>query len=56
MILRPVYTRATAAEWLGERAQIPVVVLPFAVGDSAEAVDLFGLFDDTVRRLLAGIR
>lgn len=56
MILRPAYTRATASEWLGERAQIPVVVLPFTVGGSAEAGDLFGLFDDTIRRLLAGVR
>ena len=56
MILRPAYTRATASDWLGERAQIPVVVLPFSVGGSAEAGDLFGLFDDTVRRLLAGLK
>ena len=56
MILRPVYTRATASDWLGERARIPVVVLPFTVGGTPEAGDLFGLFDDTIRRLLAGLK
>lgn len=56
MILRPAYTRPTASDWLSERAHIPVVVLPFTVGGSAEANDLFGLFDDTVRRLLAALK
>ncbi|MDY0035715.1 MAG: zinc ABC transporter substrate-binding protein [Zoogloea oleivorans] len=56
MILRPAYTRASASEWLGERAHIPVVVLPFTVGGSPEAGDLFGLFDETIRRLLAGLK
>jgi zinc/manganese transport system substrate-binding protein len=56
MILRPAYTRASASEWLGERAHIPVVILPFTVGGSPEAGDLFGLFDETIRRLLAGLK
>ena len=56
MILRPAYTRPTASDWLAERAHIPVVVLPFTVGGSAEANDLFGLFDDTVWRLLAALK
>lgn len=56
MILRPAYTRASASEWLGERAHIPVVVLPFTIGGSPEAGDLFGLFDETIRRLLAGLK
>ena len=32
----------------------PIVKLPFTVGGSDAAKDLFGLFDDTVARLLAG--
>ena len=56
MILRPAYARATSSDWLAERAKIPAVVLPFTVGGSAEAGDLFGLFDDTIRRLLAGLK
>ena len=56
MILRPAYTRPNASDWLAERARIPVVVLPFTVGGTAEAGDLVGLFDDSLRRLLAGLK
>ncbi|MBS0347651.1 MAG: zinc ABC transporter substrate-binding protein [Proteobacteria bacterium] len=56
LILRAAYARPTASEWLGERAHLPVVVLPFTVGGDAEAADLFALFDDTIRRLLAGLK
>ena len=41
--------------WLSERVHAPAVVLPFSVGGSPEAKDLFGLFDDTVNKLLAAI-
>lgn len=56
MILRTAYARPTASEWLGERAGIPVVVLPFTVGGNPAAGDLTALFDDTVQRLLGGLR
>jgi len=52
MILRAAYNDGRGSEWLGERAKLPVVVLPFTVGGSDKAKDLFGLFDDTVQRLL----
>ena len=52
-VLRSVYNDARGAQWLAGRAGIPVVVLPFTVGGSEQAQDLFGLFDDTVQRLLA---
>jgi zinc/manganese transport system substrate-binding protein len=55
MILRTAYDEPRSAEWLAERAKIPVVVLPFTVGGSPAARDLFGLFDDTVARLLAAL-
>ncbi|GMV03094.1 MAG: hypothetical protein U1F31_09695 [Steroidobacteraceae bacterium] len=42
-----------AADWLGERIHAPVVLLPFSVGGTPGAKDLFGLFDDTLERLLA---
>jgi len=35
---------------------MPAVLLPYTVGGTAEAKDLFGLFDDTVQRLLKGLR
>ena len=52
MIVRGAYSDGRASEWLAERAKIPAVVLPFTVGGSERARDLFGLFDDTVQRLL----
>ncbi len=54
MILRNAYNDSKAVNWLSERVHAPVVVLPYSVGGTPEAKDLFGLFDDTLNRLLAG--
>lgn len=56
MVIRAAYNDARASEWLAERTKIPAVALPFTVGGSDRAKDLFGLFDDTVQRLLAAGR
>jgi zinc/manganese transport system substrate-binding protein len=56
MILRNAYNDPRAAEWLGERIHAPVVLLPYSVGGTPEAKDLFGLFDDTLNRLLAALK
>jgi zinc/manganese transport system substrate-binding protein len=53
MILRNAYNDPKAADWLSKKVGAPVVTLPFSVGGTPEATDLFGLFDDTVQRLLA---
>jgi zinc/manganese transport system substrate-binding protein len=53
MILLNAYNDPKAANWLSERVHAPAVVLPFSVGGSADAKDLFGLFDDTLSKLLA---
>ena len=53
MILRNAYNDPKAADWLSGKIGAPVVMLPFSVGGTPEAKDLFGLFDDTLRRLLA---
>jgi zinc/manganese transport system substrate-binding protein len=53
MIMRNAYNDPKAADWLSQRVHAPVVLLPFSVGGTAEAKDLFGLFDDTLNRLLA---
>ena len=53
LILRAAYNDARAAQWLSDRAKIPVVVLPYTVGGTPEAKDLFSLYDDTLARLLA---
>lgn len=56
MILRAAYNDGRSSEWLAQRAKLPIVVLPFTVGGSDKARDLFGLFDDTLARLLAANR
>jgi zinc/manganese transport system substrate-binding protein len=56
LILLNAYNDAKAADWLSERVHAPAVVLPFSVGGSAEAKDLFGLFDDTLNKLLAAYK
>lgn len=53
MILRNAYNDPKAADWLAARIHAPVVLLPFSVGGTPRAKDLFGLFDDTIDRLLA---
>ena len=55
MVLSSAYQDARPAEWLSRNAGIPVVRVPFTVGGSEGAKDLFGLFDDTVARLLAAV-
>jgi zinc/manganese transport system substrate-binding protein len=56
MILRNAYNDPKAADWLSKRITAPVVTLPFSVGGTPGAQDLFGLFDDTLDRLLAAAR
>ena len=50
------YQDPKAAEWLSAQAGIPAVKLPFTVGGTDGAKDLFGLFDDTLARLLAAVK
>ncbi|HJV87388.1 MAG TPA: zinc ABC transporter substrate-binding protein [Noviherbaspirillum sp.] len=52
MVIRAAYQDARPSQWLAEHAHIPAVTLPFTVGGSDAAKDLFGLFDDSLRRLL----
>ena len=56
MILRNAYNDPKASTWLSERVHAPVVMLPFSVGGTPAAKDLFGLFDDTVNRLNAALK
>jgi zinc/manganese transport system substrate-binding protein len=52
-VLRAAYNDPQASDWLSSRAKIPAVMLPFTVGGSDKAKDLFSLYDDTLARLLA---
>lgn len=50
------YASPKAAEFLSGRSGIPAVMLPYTVGGSDAAKDLFGLFDDSIGRLLAVVK
>jgi len=55
MVLRTAYQSDGPSLWISGKTGIPAVMLPFTVGGTPEAGDLFGLFDDTIRRLLKGL-
>lgn len=52
MVIRPAYQYDAPSLWIAERAKIPAVTLPFTIGGTPEAKDLFSLYEDTLRRLL----
>jgi len=54
MVLRAAYQSDRPSQWIAERAKINVVTLPFTVGGDDAAKDLYGLFDDTMARLIKG--
>lgn len=52
MVLRAAYQQDGPSLWIAGKTGIPAVMLPYTVGGTPEARDLFGLFDDTLQRLL----
>jgi zinc/manganese transport system substrate-binding protein len=56
LIVYSAYNDPKAAAFLSERTRIPAVMLPYTVGGSEAAKDLFGLFDDTLARLLGALK
>jgi len=56
LILINAYNDPKAANWLSDKVRAPVVTLPFSVGGSEQASDLFKLFDDTIDRLVGAVR
>jgi zinc/manganese transport system substrate-binding protein len=55
-IVRSAYNDPRPAEWLAARAKVPIVTLPYTVGGTDKAKDLFSLFDDTLARLQAATK
>jgi len=53
VVVYAAYQDGRASEWLQKNAGMPAARLPFTVGGSDGAKDLFSLFDDTIDRLLA---
>lgn len=56
MIIRAAYQDDRASQFIGERTKTPAIMLPFTVGGTEDAKDLFSLYDDTLKRLLAGAK
>jgi zinc/manganese transport system substrate-binding protein len=52
MVIYSAYLDPRPSEWLSKNAGIPAVKVAFTVGGTDGAKDLFGLFDDTVARLV----
>ena len=52
MVIRPSYQYDAPSRWIAERTNIPAVALPFTVGGTPEAGDLFLLYSETIRLLL----
>ncbi len=52
MVLRAAYQDSRPSEWISQRAHIAAVELPYTVGGSDAAKDLYSLFDDTIARLV----
>ena len=56
MVIRAAYEDDRPSQFISERARIPAVTLPFTVGGTDGAKDLFSLYDDTINRLLAALK
>lgn len=55
-ILRTPYQSPKPSAWLAERAAMPAIELPYTVGGSAAAGNLFGLFEDTLAKLKGALK
>jgi len=56
MVIRAAYQSDRPSQWIAERAKINAVMLPFTVGGDDAAKNLYGLFDDTIARLLGALK
>ncbi|MDE2613649.1 MAG: zinc ABC transporter substrate-binding protein [Burkholderiales bacterium] len=56
LVVYAAYQDGRPSDWLSRNAGIAAVKLPFTVGGSDGANNLFGLFDDTLARLLGALK
>jgi zinc/manganese transport system substrate-binding protein len=56
LILYAAYQDKRPAAFVAAKSGVPAVMLPSTVGGSDAATDLFAFYDDTIARLLAGLR
>lgn len=50
-VIRTPYENEKPSEWLSARLEVPEIVLPYTIGGTDEVVDLFSLYDVTLRML-----
>jgi zinc/manganese transport system substrate-binding protein len=50
-VIRSPYQDARTSQWLEKQTEITAILLPYTVGGTESAGDLFSLFDDTISRL-----
>jgi zinc/manganese transport system substrate-binding protein len=55
LIVRSSYHSSAASEWLAQRIGVPAVMLPATVGGTEASKDLFGMYDEAIRRMLAAL-
>ena len=55
-VLRAAYDDPRPSEWLAARAGLRAVLLPYTVGGSPAAKDLFGLYEETIALLIGNAR
>jgi zinc/manganese transport system substrate-binding protein len=55
LIVYAAYEDQRAPEFIAEKSALPLVLLPFTVGGTDGAASLIGLFDDTIKRLVAAV-
>ncbi|MDR1162240.1 MAG: zinc ABC transporter substrate-binding protein [Candidatus Accumulibacter sp.] len=56
MVVYPAYQDDAPSRWVGERAKIPVVLLPSTLGGTPDASNLYKYYESMVRRLLDGLK
>ena len=56
MVIASAYMNDAPAKWFSEKAGIPEVVLPFTIGGNEHAKSLAALYEDTITRLLIGLK
>jgi len=49
------YQSPKPAKWLQQRTGIPIIMLPYTIGGSNNADNLFQLFDTTLEQLQTGV-
>jgi zinc/manganese transport system substrate-binding protein len=56
MIIRAAYEDGRPSEFVGGRAGVPAVMLPYTIGGTDQAKDLYSLYDDTLNRMLKALK